>query len=261
MARTLLLGGSGRLGTELRVRLTDCIAPSHKECDLTRLESLKTALKKYHPSIVVHAAGWVDVRGCETDRRRAWNENVDGMHNLLKALRPYPEVRLVYVSTACVFRGDTGDYSEDDVPYPPNFYGVTKLLGEQLAHVHPHHLIVRTDFVARRPWPHPGAFTDRFSTSVFASEVAEKLAELVESDRDGLIHLCGREKISHYELAKLVSPDVKPILLKDVDIPLPRDQSLRSVRGGDILELRRKSPSPSRTEVGDTYRPARNDKR
>jgi dTDP-4-dehydrorhamnose reductase len=197
------------------------------------------AMARHSPSTVVHAAGWVDVRGCETDRQRAWAINVEGMHNLLRALQPYPRTRLVYVSTACVFKGDKGEYTEEDIPYPANFYGVTKLVGEQLARTHPLHLIVRTDFVARKPWPYPGAFIDRFSTSVFAPEVAATLAELVESGAQGLIHLCGREKISHFELAKIVSPEVRPIELSSVDLPLPRDQSLRSVRGGEVLELQR----------------------
>ncbi|MFA5862891.1 MAG: sugar nucleotide-binding protein, partial [Candidatus Thermoplasmatota archaeon] len=144
---------------------------------------------------------------------------------------------LAYVSTACVFKGDRGDYTEDDVPYPANFYGVTKLVGEQLARTHPHHLVVRTDFVARRPWPHPGAFTDRYSTSVFAPQVAEALGGIVNEKREGLLHLCGREKVSHHDLARIVSPAVKPITLASMDIPLPRDQSLRSVRGGDVLSL------------------------
>src|SRR3990172_542991 len=168
MPKILLLGGSGRLGTELRAQLQDYVAPSHQECDLTQLASVEAALDKYRPSIIVHAAGWVDVRGCETDRHRAWAVNVEGMQNLLNALHRYPNVRLAYVSTACVFRGDAGDYTEEDAPYPSNFYSVTKLVGEQLARTHPHNLIVRTDFVARRPWPYPGAFADRFSTSVFA---------------------------------------------------------------------------------------------
>ncbi|HVM45923.1 MAG TPA: sugar nucleotide-binding protein [Candidatus Thermoplasmatota archaeon] len=239
MAETLLFGGSGRLGTELRQHLKDCVAPPRAEVDVTRPETIEAALAHHRPSVVVHAAGWVDVRGCETDRPRAWRMNVEGTQNVVRALRDRPDTRLVYVSTACVFRGDRGDYTEDDVPYPANFYGVTKLVGEQLARTHPRTFIVRTDFVARKPWPYPGAFVDRYSTSVFAPELAEKLGELVNRGSEGLLHLCGRDKVSHYDLARIVSPDVKPISLKDVDLPLPRDQSLRSTRGGDVLMLRR----------------------
>lgn len=239
MVETLLLGGSGRLGTELRSHLKDCVAPARSEVDVTRPQTIEAALARYRPNVVVHAAGWVDVRGCETDRARAWSMNVEGTQNVVRALRSHPDTRLVYVSTACVFKGDRGDYTEDDVPYPANFYGVTKLVGEQVARTHTRTLIVRTDFVARKPWPHPGAFTDRFSTSVFAPELAEALADRVNRGEEGLIHLCGKEKISHYDLARIVSPEVRPISLKDMDIPLPRDQSLRSARGGDVLELRR----------------------
>ncbi len=238
MTGILVLGGTGRLGRELVPLLPGCAAPSHTECDVTDPGSVAAALARHDPEIVVHAAGWVDVRGCERDRARAWANNVEGTHNVVKALRNRGSTRLVYISTACVFAGDRGDYTEEDIPAPVNFYGLTKLVGEQLARTVARHLVVRTDFVARAPWPHPGAFTDRFSTSVFADRLAPELSRRILAGEEGLLHLCGSEKVSHYDLARRVSPDVKPVSLSSVrDLPLPRDQSLRSVRGGEVLEL------------------------
>ena len=39
-------------------------------------------------------------------------------------------VRVIHVSTDCVFSGNRGSYTEDDIPDPPDLYGRTKLLGE-----------------------------------------------------------------------------------------------------------------------------------
>ena len=38
--------------------------------------------------------------------------------------------RLIHVSTDCVFSGNKGNYSEDDMPDPADLYGRSKLLGE-----------------------------------------------------------------------------------------------------------------------------------
>lgn len=241
MPESLIFGGTGRLGRELRRVLPNAAAPTHAECDLTNPKSVEAVVAHTKPTLVISASGWTDVRGCESDRQRAWSSHVDATQNLVRALRVHsPGARLVYVSTACVFKGDRGDYTEDDVPYPANFYGVVKLAAEQVALAHGHTLLLRTDFISRAPWPHPGAFVDRWSTSVFADEAARAIAELAtRSDREGLLHLCGSEKISHYDLARITTPDVKPIRLADMkDLSVPRDQSLRSVRGGDILALR-----------------------
>ena len=35
-----------------------------------------------------------------------------------------------YISTACVFDGHDEMYNEESIPYPENFYALTKLLGE-----------------------------------------------------------------------------------------------------------------------------------
>jgi dTDP-4-dehydrorhamnose reductase len=41
-------------------------------------------------------------------------------------------VRLIHISTDCVFSGDKGNYSENDLPDATDFYGKTKSLGEVL---------------------------------------------------------------------------------------------------------------------------------
>ena len=38
--------------------------------------------------------------------------------------------RLIHISTDCVYSGNKGNYSENDIPDPLDFYGRSKLLGE-----------------------------------------------------------------------------------------------------------------------------------
>jgi dTDP-4-dehydrorhamnose reductase len=234
----VITGSTGRLGHHLAEQFPEAIKPSHAELDVTDRKSVFDFFSKNKPDIVIHGAAWVDVRGCESDKEKAWKVNVQGTENVVEAVfAANPNCYFVYPSTACVFHGDRGDYTEDDTPDPINFYGVTKLVAEQLVKRFPNHLIARTDFVDRAKWRYEGAFVDRFSTSVFADTLAKAFRKVVDDKVKGIIHLTGKRKISHYDLAKITTPEVKPIKLADIDIPLPKDQSLKSVKGWNILEL------------------------
>lgn len=234
----VIFGSNGRLGRHLVKEFPKALAPSHSDADVTDPKSVQAYVGIHRPDIVFMGAAWVDVRGCEVDHEKAWKVNVEGARNVVNAvLSVNPNCYFVYPSTACAFHGDRGGYTEEDAPDPINYYGMTKVVAEAIVDRLPNRLIIRTDFVDRAKWRYPGAYTDRFSTSVFADTLARGIKKVIAEKRTGLLHLTGKRKISHYDLAKITTPDVKPIKLADTDIPLPRDQSLRSVRGGDFLEL------------------------
>ena len=54
-------------------------------------------------------------------------------------------VRLVHLSTDCVFSGRARHYTEDDMPDPPDLYGRSKLLGE----IEHNGLTIRTSIIGR----------------------------------------------------------------------------------------------------------------
>jgi dTDP-4-dehydrorhamnose reductase len=157
--------------------------------------------------------------------------NVRGTEWLVESLvAADPGCHFVYISTACVFHGDRGGYREDDLPYPKNFYGLTKLVGERAACRLPSHLIIRTNFVARGPWPHPGAFVDRFGTYLYADQVAKAVSDVIERRLTGVVHIAGDRRMSMFELATLTTPSVRPLSVREMPIPLTVDMTLTSVR-------------------------------
>ena len=228
----LVTGGSGSLGSELQKFFPDCLSPSSNDLDIRNKESIKNYLKIHSIDIVIHTAAITSVRLCEENKTLAWNTNVKGTKNLVDCvLKLNSKIKFVYVSTACVFDGNSGMYDEDDIPYPENFYALTKLLGESEISKLTNSLIIRTNFVSKKPWPYPAAFTDRFGTYLFASNVAMGIKEILESDLSGLVHIVGDKKISMYELAKITTPNVLPMKIDEYDGPtLTMDMSLDSKR-------------------------------
>jgi dTDP-4-dehydrorhamnose reductase len=227
----VITGGSGRLGTALQTQFQAAVYPGRAELDVCNSRSVDLYVKHHKPNMLIHAAAMTDVRAAETDRKACWETNVSGTERLVDVLGKFaPECYFVYVSTACVFQGDRGNYSEEDLPNPKNCYGQTKLIAEYISRRMKNHLIIRTNFVACEPWPYPRAFVDRFGTYLYADDVALALRRLVEQQGKGLVHIAGDKRMSMFELAKLTSPAVLPLTMDEVQLPLTIDMTLRSMR-------------------------------
>lgn len=229
----LVTGGSGALGTQLRGRFPGALAPAHDELDVSDRAAVLSYFGR-HPEIetVIHGGALTGIRPCEEDRPLAWRTNVVGTRNLVEAVRGAgAAARFCYVSTACVFDGHTGMYDEDSVPYPENFYALTKLVGEHEAMRLPDPLIVRTNFVARVKWPYPKAFSDRFGTYLFADGVAEGISDVLDAGMTGIVHVVGDRKMSVLDLARITTPGVQPMTIDEYSgPPLTMDMSLDSKR-------------------------------
>ena len=228
----LITGITGELGSELKHFFPNSISPSHKDFDICELDDVKTLFDAEKIDTVIHTAALTSVRECEENKSKAMKINVQGTKNLVNELKnSNPQGKFVYVSTACVFDGHSGMYTENSIPYPENFYSLTKLLGENIVSLFENSLIVRTNFVGRKKWPYPKAFTDRFGTYLFSEQVAQGIFDVYNENLNGIVHLVGDKKISMYELAKLTTPEIQPMTLSDYVGPrLTIDMSLETTR-------------------------------
>lgn len=224
----LVTGGSGSLGSELQRIFPDCLCPTSNDLDITNKTQVNDYFDTHSIDLVIHTAAITSVRLCEENKELAWNTNVQGTKNLITAsLNSKNNIKFVYVSTACVFDGHRELYTENDIPYPENFYALTKLIGENEVSKISDYLIIRTNFVAKKPWPYPAAFTDRYGTYLFAENVAQGIKEIVQKNLNRVVHLVGDKKISMFELAKITSPEVKAMTIENYHgPPLTMDMSL-----------------------------------
>jgi dTDP-4-dehydrorhamnose reductase len=232
MTKMLITGGSGKLGTTLVRLFPHSLHPTHEQLDLSDKEAVFKYIALNQPNIVVHAAALTGVRDCEEDKPKAWKSNVLGTENLVDAfLKHGINVYFVYVSTACVFDGHRGFYTEEDIPYPENFYALTKLLGEFEVKKLPNYLIIRTNFVAKEKWRFPKAFADRYGTYLFAEDVARGIDDVIKAGLQGIVHICGDRKMSMLDLARLTTPNVQPMTMNEYNGPrLTIDMTLDTIR-------------------------------
>jgi dTDP-4-dehydrorhamnose reductase len=230
----LITGGTGNLGRELVKIFPTSLHPTHSEFDITDEKHVSEHISKVRPDKLIHSAALTDIRQCDNDKKKAYVTNVQATRNLVKATAKYsPSCLFVYISTASVFSGDEGGYTEEDIPNPKNFYSLTKLLGEYVVSESPlaNHLILRVNFVSREKYPYPKAFIDRYGAYLFSDDLAVAIKHVISEGIRGTVHICGEEKLSMYDLAKITTPDVQPMTLKDYSgPPLTVDMSLKSAR-------------------------------
>lgn len=145
--KILVLGSTGMLGHQLCRILADRFeiwgtvrekAPKDQlllpECiiemvDVQNFDTVRIAVDKSQPDAIVNCIGIVKQRDEAKQAVPSIQINALFPHQLADLCVEYG-IRVIQISTDCVFSGSRGNYSEIDVPDPLDLYGRTKLLGE-----------------------------------------------------------------------------------------------------------------------------------
>jgi len=162
--KLLITGASGLLGNKIvkLATINHTVIPLHNtkplhtsslKLEITNLSEVLNLFQKLEPDIVIHTASETNVDKCETEKEHAWKINAEGTRNIAVACSKVG-AKLVYISTDYVFDGEKGNYDEQDKPNPINYYGVTKLEGEnQVINNCKNYVILRTSVLyGSQPW-------------------------------------------------------------------------------------------------------------
>lgn len=158
--KILLLGKNGQVGWELQRALSvvgEVIALDRHPAstaygtlagDLSDLEGLRDVIRAVAPDVIVNAAACTAVDKAETERELAHRVNALASGVMAEEARRL-DALLVHYSTDYVFDGTgTAPWKETDQVSPVNYYGATKLEGEQrIVASGCKHLIFRTSWV------------------------------------------------------------------------------------------------------------------
>ncbi len=224
-SKILFTGGSGLLGQEIRTLCPSALYPSSQELDVSRWEDVEAYSKAHEIELVVHAAAFTSPPRIDEDPVRAIESNVIGTSNIVK-LCVALGCRLIYISTDYVFKGDRGNYGEEDALSPVNKYAWSKLGGECAARLYDRSLIVRTSF-GPNEFPFPKAFVDQWTSRQSVSVVAKKLVSLWAEDITGVVHVGGpRRTVLDYAKDLDPSKEIDELSIHDVQFTVPVDTSL-----------------------------------
>ncbi len=116
-----------------------------EDINITRAAECLSAVADVQPELVINAAAYTNVDGCETDQETCFAVNAEGVKNIAEACKP-KNIPVIHYSTDYVFDGNgSRPYLEDDPCDPINTYGASKLAGEDyLRRLSDNYLIIRT---------------------------------------------------------------------------------------------------------------------
>lgn len=225
--------------------------------DTVRVEDI---ILKYKPEIIVHAAAYTDVDACEVERKKAWRINVNATKSIVRASRVV-KAYLLYISTDYVFDGEKGLYEENDIPAPVNYYGLTKLIGEELVRASDLlYTIVRPSAIygvgagkynfalfvvdKLRRGEKIKALEDQYVSPTLNTLLAKALAEIVELRPMGVLHVAGK-RMSRLEFARKIAEklglpveNIESARMQEFTwkAKRPRDSSLNTSKASRLLE-------------------------
>jgi dTDP-4-dehydrorhamnose reductase len=224
-SKIIFTGGSGLLGSEFRKIRPDFDYPWWEDFNVTKLDQMRQYVRSNGCDVLVHAAAFTSPPLIDKDPLQAIEVNIIGTSNVVKLCMEF-SLRLIYICTDYVFKGDKGNYKEDDPVYPINKYAWSKLGGECAARMYDRSLVIRTTF-GPNVFPYQKAFVDQWTSRQSMSVIAGKISRLIDMDITGTIHV-GGERRTVFEFAKSLdeSKEIGELSIKDVSFAVPVDTSL-----------------------------------
>lgn len=116
--------------------LTDHPRLEVAEVDLRDAHATGRIVCEIGPTCVVHLAAHHFIPYCKAHPADTIAVNVSGTQNLLDALVPVTPKRILFASTADVYKPAPVAHFEGDQTDPDNIYGMSKLMGEKLMRFH-----------------------------------------------------------------------------------------------------------------------------
>ena len=235
--KILILGASGMIGLAVYNQLVKCknfrvigtitnikakkiiesqnILNSLILFDFLKDNNIESLLKSVKPNIIINCIGIIKQSTLISNKINTIFLN-SILPSKLSIFALQNGIKLVQISTDCVFSGKTGLYKESDFPDPTDTYGRTKLIGET---INDSSLILRTSLVGHELLTNNGllewflsqkyectgfknAFFSGFTTIAFA-----KILETILTNKEelkGLYHVSSNV-ISKYDFLKKIN--------------------------------------------------------
>jgi len=200
------------------------IGLTRAELELTDFAAVRRAFRDARPQLIIHCAALSKSPACQENPALAHLLNVE-VTALLAEIAA--EIPFFFFSTDLVFDGTRGNYHESDAVNPLSVYGETKVAAERVVLANPRHTVIRTSLNAGvsvtgdrsfnedmgRAWEAGRTlrlFVDEFRSPIPAAATARAVWELASRHQPGLYHLAGAERLSRWQIGRLLAKGKSP---------------------------------------------------
>tara|TARA_B100001250_G_scaffold84369_1_gene69720 strand:+ start:5029 stop:5943 length:915 start_codon:yes stop_codon:yes gene_type:complete len=281
--KILITGSNGLLGQKLVHKLRvdntiELIATSKGEnrvsnkdgytyvsLDVTNKKEVEKVIRDQEPNVVVNTAAMTNVDLCEDKKKECDALNIDAVRYLADECERI-DAQLIQISTDFIFDGKNGPYTEQDIPNPLSYYGLSKLKSEQLLQVHKvKWTVLRTIIVfgvgenlskgnvvlwakdALAKGDTLNIIDDQFRSPTLAEDLADICILAAKKKALGIFNASGKDIMSIYEIVERVAKHYGNSIgnLKKINTVTLNQKAKRPHKTGFILEK-------LRTELGYT---------
>ncbi len=218
--KIIVTGASGQLGSDVVAELESnghTVVPADiAQLDITDLSAVESFFEIVKPEAVIHCAAYTNVDGAETEKELCKRINADGTENIAKMCRKHG-AKLLYTSTDYVFDGKgTAEFETDSETSPCNYYGETKLMGENLIKkICDKYFIVRISWVFGKNGKNfvktmlrlsqerdeLTVVCDQIGSPTYTPDLAKLFCQMIETEKYGIYHATNENFCSWAEFA------------------------------------------------------------
>ena len=189
--------------------------------DLTDEEKTRKIITEEEIDAIIHCAAWTAVDAAEESENQAIVEKINGeVPGVLARIMKERDGKMLYLSTDYVFSGEgTEPWSPDETNFSPiNFYGKTKLMGEEkIREVLEKYFIVRIAWVfglngknfiktmlkVGKSHEEVRVVNDQIGNPTYTLDLAELLVDMICTEKYGNYHATNEgDYISWYDFTK-----------------------------------------------------------
>jgi dTDP-4-dehydrorhamnose reductase len=265
----LVTGSNGQLGKEIffiskNYPEYNFIFTNRQSLSISNEAAVVNFFKTHQIDLCINCAAYTAVDKAETDKDEAIQANATAVSYLAQACHK-ANALLIHISTDYVFDGTSNIPYEPNMPTCPiNFYGQTKLQGEQLAiQQNPNTIIIRTAWVYSSQGnnfvktmlrlmadkPSLGVVNDQFGAPTYAVDLANAIMQIIGSKNivPGIYHYCNKGNISWYDFANEIATFIKTTCIVNPiatsQFPTPAKRPAYSVLSTNKIETNYNIPT------------------
>lgn len=223
--KIVIFGSSGMLGRYLRCYLSESfevIPLQRQDYDLSKLEystlfQLLQSKNIQENDIIINAAGVIPQAKYQRNLNNRLYLTINSLFPvILSSICQQLKVKMIHITTDCVFSGLKGNYNEQDKHDETNDYGLSKSLGEMASAT-----IIRTSIIGEElankrsflEWvrSNKGCQINGYTNNLWNGVTCLQLTEIIKQIIDrkifwtGIRHIFSPRSVSKFQLIKMIN--------------------------------------------------------
>jgi dTDP-4-dehydrorhamnose reductase len=196
-----------------------------KECDISKIDDVYRTIANFLPDVLINCAAKTNLEYCQENKFEAFESNTVGVLNLIKVCQDFG-VKLVHISSGCLFDGNSSISDESTSTSPAVWYTWTKDWADQIIQNfgYKNYLILRPRQLISKT-PHPSNMITKFSkmgkigaiqeenSLTCIEDFSEMIDHLLNRRETGIFNCCNTGTVTPHLIATRIRDTISPDLI------------------------------------------------